>query len=344
LANEEKEKKMNVKFSKQKRGFTWWLRTFLLLMLVLVVATWIIGGVLKSNMLKQNPAPGQLVDVNGYKMHIYCMGEGSPTVILAAGLDDFSIFWSQVQPEIAKSTRVCSYDRAGLGWSEASTEPRTSENMVKELHTLLINAKIEGPYLLVGHSFGGALVRLYTYDYPDEVIGMLLVDAAPDDLFVRVPSWANAIEGKLGLYRSLAPMGSFGLLAFTPGSIPNRGLPEDVLAQYRAIAVSTDYFQTGVLENETFESNLAEVRIENVDLGDMPLVVISRGYWDPIPGFSDAENQQAWQMWQEMQVELLSLSTDSEQIVATESEHHIQLQQPELVIDAIREIIGRVSK
>jgi pimeloyl-ACP methyl ester carboxylesterase len=280
------------------------------------------------------------VDVNGHKTHLYCTGEGSPTVILAAGLDDFSIFWSQVQPEISKSTRVCSYDRAGLGWSEASPDPRTSGNMVKELHTLLANAKVEGPYVLVGHSFGGALIRLYAHDYPDEVIGMVLVDAAPDDLFIRVPSWGNAIEGKLGLYRSLAPMGSFGLLAFTPGSIPNRGLPEDVLAQYRAIAASTNYFQTGVLENEAFESNLTEVRAANVNLGDMPLVVISRGYWDPIPGFSDAENQQAWQMWQEMQSELLSLSSNSRQIVATKSEHHIQLQQPELVIGAIRDVRG----
>lgn len=335
---------MNVKFSKQKRGFTWWFRTLLLLMLVLVVAMWIIGGVLKSNMLKQNPPPGQLVDVNGYKMHIYCIGEGSPTVILAAGLDDFSVFWSQVQPEIANSTRVCSYDRAGLGWSEASPDPRTSGNMIKELHTLLINAKIEVPYVLVGHSFGGALVRLYAHDYPDEVIGMVLVDAAPDDLFVRVPSWANAIEEKLGLYRALAPMGSFGLLTFTPGSIPNRGLPDDVMAQYRAIAVSTAYFQTGVLENEAFERNLAGVRVANIDLGDMPLIVLSRGYWDPIPGFSDAENQQAWQMWQEMQVELLSLSTDSRQIVATESEHHIQLQQPGLVINVIQDILGGVNQ
>jgi len=335
---------MNVKFSKQKRGFLWWSRALLTLMLILVVATWITGAVLKYNNLKQYPAPGQLVDVNGYKMHIYCVGEGSPTVILAAGLDDFSIFWSQVQPVVAKSTRVCSYDRAGLGWSEANPDLRTSENMVKELHTLLTNAKIEGPYVLVGHSFGGALTRLYTHDYPDEVIGMILVDAAPDELFIRVTSWKNAIEGKLGLYRTLAPMSSFGLLAFTPSSIPSRGLPDDALAQYRAIAVSTDYFKTGVLEDEAFESNLVEVRAANVNLGEMPLVVISRGYWDPIPGFSEAENEQAWQKWQEMQVELLSLSTDSRQIIATKSEHHIQLQQPELVIEAIQEILNTAQK
>jgi len=330
---------MTHKSSKKKHSFVWWAQALLMFTLVLVAATWITGVVLKFNMLKQNPPPGQLVDVNGYKTHLYCTGDGSPTVILVAGLDDFSLVWSLVQPEISKMTRVCSYDRAGLGWSEASPDPRKSQNMVKELHTLLTIANINAPYVLVGHSFGGALMRLYAHNYPDEFVGMILVDAAPDDLFNRVPSWGNAIEGKLGLYRTLAPMSSFGLLAFTPGSIPNRGLPDEVLTQYRAIAVSTNYFQTGVSENESFESNLAEVRDANVNLGDMPLIVISRGYWDSIPGFSDAENQQAWQTWQEMQFELLSISTNSRQIIATESEHHIQLQQPELVIDAINDVI-----
>jgi len=163
---------------------TYWriLKVILGVVLTLTAGMWGTGRALKANMLKQNPAPGQLVDVNGHKMHIYCTGEGSPTVILAAGLDDFSIFWSQVQPEVAKFTRFCSYDRAGLGWSEASPDSRTSGNMVKELHALLVNANVGDPYLLVSHSFGGALMRLYAHDYPDDVMGMVLVDAAPDDL------------------------------------------------------------------------------------------------------------------------------------------------------------------
>jgi pimeloyl-ACP methyl ester carboxylesterase len=91
-----------------------------------------------------------------------------------------------VQPEVARTTRACSYDRAGLGWSESRPEPRTSENMVKEMHTLLVNGKVNPPYVLVGHSFGGALVRLYAQSYPDEVSGMVLVDSAPDDLFIDI--------------------------------------------------------------------------------------------------------------------------------------------------------------
>ena len=316
----------------------------LVLILVFGALTYAAGRVAKSNILRANPAPGQLVEVGGFKMHIHCTGEGSPTVLLAAGLDDFSIFWSLVQPEIAETTRVCSYDRAGLGWSEPSPNPRTSKAMVAELHELLVNASVHPPYVLVGHSFGGVLTRLYAHKYPDEVLGIVLVDAAPDDLFVRVPFWRNAIEGKLGLYSSLAPMSSFGLLAFTPESIPNRGMPDDVLAQYRAIAVSTDYFHTGVAENEAFEGNLAEVRNANIDLGEMPLVVISRGYWDTIPGFSEIKNQQAWHAWNQMQSDLLSLSSNSRQIIATESEHHIQLQQPELVIESILDVFNFVQQ
>jgi pimeloyl-ACP methyl ester carboxylesterase len=195
---------------------------------------------------------------------------------------------------------------------------------------------------MVGHSFGGALMKLYAHTFPNEVAGMVLVDSAPDDLFLRVPSWRNAIAGKLGLYRTLAPLSSFGLLASAPGSIPNRGMPDDVLAQYRAIAVSTEYFQTCIAENEAFENSLSEVQTARIDLGAMPLIVVSRGYWDPMPGFTESENQQAWQAWQEMQFELLSLSSNSRQVIATESEHSIQLQQPELVIDAILQVVDSV--
>ena len=310
----------------------------LILIIVIPTLTFLIGAFTKSILVREYPPPGRMVNVDEFMMHIHCTGEGSPTVILSAGLDDFSIFWSQVQSEIAKSMRVCSYDRAGLGWSEPSPYPRTSEMMVTELHALLVKAKVDPPYVLVGHSFGGALVRLYAHHYPDEVDGMILVDAAPDDLFTRVPSWKGAIAGKLELYRTLAPLSSFGLLALTPESIPNRGMPEDMLAQYRAIAVSTNYFKTGIAENEAFESNLAAMRDINMSLLDKPLFVISRGYWDPIPNFSEIENTFAWQMWQEMQVEFLSLSSNSSHVIAGESEHNIHLQQPELVIDAIRAI------
>ena len=311
----------------------------LVLLLVFGALTCAAGGVAKSNLMRENPAPGQLVNVGGFKMHIHCTGEGSPTVILVSGLDDFSIAWSRVQPEIAKTTRVCSYDRAGLGWSEPVPGPRTSRTMVDELHMLLVNAGVEGPYVMVGHSFGGALAELYIHTYPDEILGLVLVDAAPTELFTRVPAWSKAIDQKLDFFHTLEPLSSFGLLALAPDNIPNRGFPDDALAQYRAISVATDYYQTCINENELFVSNLAEVGYADITFGNLPLIVLSRGRWDAMPGLSDVENAQARQAWNEMQVALLKLSTNSRQTIAEASEHFIQLDQPDLVIEAILELV-----
>ena len=103
----------------------------------------------------REPPPGKLVDIGGYQLHINCTGKGSPTVILEAGLGGDSRSWHEVQPEIAEFAQVCSYDRAGLGWSDPGPKPRTSQQIVKELHRLLAKADIQSPYVLVGHSFGG---------------------------------------------------------------------------------------------------------------------------------------------------------------------------------------------
>src|SRR3989454_1075347 len=124
---------------------------------------------------RRYPPPGRLVNVGGHRLHIYCTGGGTPTVVMDSGFPGTSLSWTFVQPEVAKFTRACSYDRAGLGWSDAGPMPRTSRQIVDELHTLLRNARVEGPYVLVGHSFGTFTVRLYASTYPDEVAGMVLV-------------------------------------------------------------------------------------------------------------------------------------------------------------------------
>ncbi len=196
------------------------------------------GQILKSSLRASHPAPGAMVDVGGQRMHIHCTGEGETTVLLAAGLDDSSIFWISGQPEVAEFAGVCSFDRPGLGWSERSPDPRTIDNMVAELHELLANAGVTGPLILVGHSFGAAQVEMYASRYPADVAGVLLVDAPHSDWFVRVPSWGGLIAQKADLYRTLATLESLGLLAFATNSIPARGLPDEGVAQYRAIAIA----------------------------------------------------------------------------------------------------------
>ena len=136
---------------------------------------------------RMNPAPGQLIDVGGYRIHIYCVGGGSPTVVLDSGLSDSSLSWDRVQPEIAKFTRVCAYDRAGLGWSDPSPKPRNSKVFAEELHTLLHNAGIPVPYVFVGHSMGGFDALIYARLYGPEVAGMVLVDSPHPDFANRLP-------------------------------------------------------------------------------------------------------------------------------------------------------------
>ncbi|HWR73601.1 MAG TPA: alpha/beta fold hydrolase, partial [Nitrospirota bacterium] len=148
---------------------------------VLGIALTVAGVVAKHRLSTQNPPPGRIVDVGGYRLHLNCTGEGSPTVILESGMNEFSLSWALVQPGVAKFTRVCSYDRAGLGWSDPGRAPRTSETIVRELHALLRAAGITGPLVLAGHSFGGMNARLYARRYPNEVAGMVLVDSAHED-------------------------------------------------------------------------------------------------------------------------------------------------------------------
>ncbi len=166
---------------KPKDCFGWGLRVLLIgvvLIAILLVAGKIVQRRATLADFERFPTLGQLVDVDGYRMHIFCQGEGSPTVIADAGNGDFSITWGLVQPEVAQHTRICVYDRAGYGWSESNPAPRTARQMVTELHALLKNAEIEGPYILVGHSLGGFNVRMYASLYLEEVVGMVLVDAA----------------------------------------------------------------------------------------------------------------------------------------------------------------------
>jgi pimeloyl-ACP methyl ester carboxylesterase len=258
---------------------------------------------------------------------------------MESGLNEFSVQWAQIQAGVSKFGRACAYDRAGFGWSDASPYPRSSEVMVKELHSLLARAGIEGPYVLVGHSFGGMNMRLYAHHYPSEVAGMVLVDAAHEEQSIRVPALQKAAEQVLGQFRFLARLTSMGILALSPNDIPDRGLTGDALAQYRAILATTHYFDTAIAETEALEKSFSEVRNAKLTLlGNMPLVVLSRGMSDPLPGATESENHQYEQSWKEMQLELVAQSQRGKQIIATQSNHYIHLAQPQLVIDAIQAV------
>jgi pimeloyl-ACP methyl ester carboxylesterase len=176
-----------------------------------------------------------MVDVGGYKMHLYCTGEGSPTVILDHVGAANSAQWALVQPVVAAQTRVCAYDRAGFGWSETGPDPQDAAHNAQQVHTLLVQAGIEGPFIYVGHSFGGNVARVFAANYPDDTAGLVLLDpgksfhrpGVPEDIDAR---WRDEENGFMMIAPTMARIGLMQL-ARDLGAMPGHGdLPIIVLS------------------------------------------------------------------------------------------------------------------
>ena len=279
------------------------------------------------------PAPGQLVDVGGYRLHINCTGTGSPTVVIDAGLGDWSASWSSwVQPEVAKTTRVCTYDRAGMGWSEAGPLPRNAQQFAKELHTLLHNAGVPGPYVLAGHSMGGLTVRVFVQAYAADVAGVVLIESmnprqAKPSAEESPPTAATQSSG----FAPLTLAARIGLVRLFAGPLGlTSDLSPEVQHAYTAFTVTPRSFQTQQDEGTGMPISFIQAGAVKT-LGDTPLIVLSRGR-DPDP------------KWQAMQADLLQLSSRSQQLIADKSAHNIQLDQPDTAVSAITMMVTRVRQ
>lgn len=305
----------------------------LLLTLFCVLAGFVYENISEARDHRFHPMPGKLVEVSGKKMHIDCTGGGSPTVILESGLGDTYISWHKVQPEIAKCCRVCSYDRAGLGYSDSTSEPRTSKVIAGQLHELLGAAQVNPPYVLVGHSMGGYNVRLYTSLYPNEVVGMVLVDASHPDQDNRFPPALKKMEGRWRFEAHL-------FAAIMPFGVPRLfGMCDDD-PQIRAADCNFNTAREAVAEGNAFLESAAQAA-RTGPFGNMPLAVLSH---DPEKPSSELPADLAKAVnaeWETMQEELAQLSTRGTQAVAKNSAHYIQSDRPDLVIEAVHNVVNQ---
>ena len=281
------------------------------------------------------PAPGQRVDVGGYRLHVHCVGEGSPTVVLDAGLGGFSLDWSLVQPELAATTRVCAYDRAGYGWSDPSPHARTPSQIADELHTLLVNAGIQGPYVLVGHSAAGKDVRLFADRYPQAVVGMVLIDARHESVDTNRSPKALAAEHtqQRRFQRTIWAAARLGLVrAFWAAAWPQvfpatQNLSTETRAEIGVLQARSQQVKTVLREDALLTHDNAQLS-SATSLGDVPLMVLAAG-----------QNVEHDPLWLPAQQQLAGLSSNAKLIVVEGSSHYIHWDQPMLVARAIRQVV-----
>jgi pimeloyl-ACP methyl ester carboxylesterase len=269
-------------------------------------------------------APGQYVWVGDHRLHVYCEGEGSPTVIFESGLGGTSLDWSLIQPEVARHTRACVYDRAGYGWSDRGPAPRHSRQIVSELESLLGFSSIAGPYVLVGHSFGGFNAQLFARRNPERVAGLVLVDSSHEQQF-------NAFE-QAGL-PSIAPRGNSFMLR-NYNNVPSN-MPPSVKSIAQRFAYTADTVVSIHSELANMRLSARQVAVE-APLPDVPLAVVIH---DPEPYLRSPRSSTMANLWKQMQAELAQRTSRSKLIVAATPDHYVQLADPQTVTGAIIDVV-----
>lgn len=292
---------------------------------------------------RKYPPPGRLVDMGGHRLHIMCGGDGTPAVVIIPALAGLATEWLAVQDGLAVQTAVCVYDRPGLGWSDPVASWPTAAGMARELHGLLDAAGIARPIVLAGHSLGGLVARVFTQLYPDEVAGLALVDSSHPEQSWRLPrtELRDRRGGKLAemALEFAQPLGLRRLRrSFGPSAA------DDARA---AMALSSRHRRAFAKELLAFDAIARETGAAAGDLGDVPLAVITsseRAPGQPEGSRAQHERSRFYSVWAQLQDELAALSSDSVHVVSANSGHHVQRDDPELVIRTITDLVGRVRQ
>ena len=290
--------------------------------------------------LKRYPPPGRLIDIGGRRLHLLCAGKVSDhTVIIEAGSGNDVTLWQGILGRVSRFTHVCAYDRAGLGWSDPVSGPCSFDDRARDLHSLLQHAGIAGPYILVGHSYGGYVVRRFAAAWPQSVSGIILIDS-PDEVWsfvaeglldartIGAREWRRGLAARFGLLR-------LAIRLFPDHFDPLKGVPDEARAEQMALYLRASRHFAIADEMAAYDAVPPEQRSPDGfgRLGDTPLLVVSRGWNDPATG------DQVYPEWEEAQKRLASLSTNSARIVAARSGHMIQFTEPGVIVDAIQRLL-----
>lgn len=319
------------------------LRKPLWIMAIVMAASMVIGAAYeqigRQIDARRSPEPGRLVNVGGHKWQISCTGDGQPTVILESGLGDILAEWQRVQAEISSFTRVCSYDRAGYGHSDAGPLPRTSLQISSELHDLLREAGERPPFILVGHSFGGYNLRVFNGHYPSEVAGMVLADAPQEDEYeVMPPAWrqfsTDLLDRWEGQARWMPLQITFGFARLRYGRL---------LGKDAYLILQSKYLQARASELKGIQASAAQARASG-GLGSKPLIVLTAVKQDDalksaLSPDDFAHFQESWVRI--LQPRLAQLSSRGKQVILPDVGHDIPGEQPGAIVNAVREIYDK---
>lgn len=296
--------------------------------------------------------PQRLVDMDhGRRMNLYCRGSGSPTVVLDAGMGDSTISWALVQPALAQRTRTCSYDRAGLGFSDAATRPGTVANMADDLHALLRAAHIAPPYVLVGHSLAGMTVRVFADRYRDEVAGMVLVEGSHEDQSVR--GWAIGEPGQQAKWdaylkdaHACVDEARKGLVKGTPAFAKCVGDADPrfstaINAAQLAYGASVKWQAAVASERENvFYASAEQTRATRKDFGAMPIIVLTHAPYPKAKDETQEQRNQRTLLWEDLHTQVAAMSSHGVNMIVPGSGHFVQYDRPEVVIDAVNQAVA----